>query len=90
MACTPDVWRLCSAQVPDVNRIVACLQRNSQQLSGPCRAAIEPTVNSRGYDQPPYDRDYRPRRDREYEQRPYRDYRLDPYDYRPNPYPYDD
>ena len=90
MACTPDVWRLCSAQVPDVNRIVACLQRNSQQLSRPCRAAIEPTVNSRGDDQPPYDRDYRPRRDREYEQRPYRDYRLDPYDYRPNPYPYDD
>src|SRR5207248_3833696 len=60
MACTPDVWRLCSAQVPDVNRIVACLQRNSQQLSGPCRAAIEPTVNSRSEEhtselQSPYD-----------------------------------
>ena len=105
MACTPDVWRLCSAQVPDVNRIVACLQRNSQQLSGPCRAAIQPTVNSRADDQPQYDRDYRPSRDREYEQRPreyeqrpydreYRsnsyDYRPNPYGYRPNPYRYDD
>ena len=28
MACTPDVWRLCSDQIPDVNRIVACLQQN--------------------------------------------------------------
>jgi hypothetical protein len=88
MACTPDVWRLCSAQVPDVNRIVACLQRNSQQLSGACRAVIEPTVNSRGDDQPPDDRIYRPRR--EYEQRPYdRDYRSNnPYDYRSSPYEY--
>jgi hypothetical protein len=91
MACTPDVWRLCSAQVPDVNRIVACLQRNSQQLSGPCRAAIETTANSRGDDQPRYDREYRPRRDREYEQRAYdRDYGSNPYDYRPNRYRYDD
>ena len=29
MACTPDVWRLCSDQIPDVNRIVACLQQNT-------------------------------------------------------------
>lgn len=32
MACTPDVWRLCSSQIPDVNRIVACLQQNTTQL----------------------------------------------------------
>src|SRR5207248_1624007 len=38
MACTPDVWRLCSAQVPDVDRIVACLRRNTPQLSRGCRA----------------------------------------------------
>jgi hypothetical protein len=40
MACTPDVWRLCGAQVPDVDRIVACLRRNTEQLSGPCRAVF--------------------------------------------------
>ena len=33
MACTPDVWRLCSDQVPDVSRIVACLRQNTPQLS---------------------------------------------------------
>src|SRR6476620_9090662 len=64
MACTPDVWRLCGAQIPDVDRIVACLRRNTAQLSEPCRAVIEPTANSprRRDDQPrPYDRGYRPR-----------------------------
>jgi hypothetical protein len=41
MACTPDVWRLCGDQIPDVNRIVACLQRNTPNLSGACRAVFE-------------------------------------------------
>jgi hypothetical protein len=41
LACTPDVWRLCGEQVPDVNRIVACLRQNTPQLSGACRAVFE-------------------------------------------------
>lgn len=41
MACTPDVWRLCSDQVPDVQRIVACLRQNTPQLSHGCRAVFE-------------------------------------------------
>jgi len=41
MACTPDVWRLCGDKVPDVGRIVACLQQNTPQLSGGCRAVFE-------------------------------------------------
>ena len=41
MACTPDVWRLCSSEIPDVNRIVACLQQNSPQLSSGCRAVFQ-------------------------------------------------
>ena len=41
MACTPDVWRLCSSQIPDVNRIVACLQQNTTQLSSECRAVFQ-------------------------------------------------
>jgi hypothetical protein len=41
MACTPDVWRLCGDQIPDVNRIVACLQRNTPNLSGACRAVFQ-------------------------------------------------
>ena len=41
LACTPDVFRLCGEQIPDVNRIVACLRQNTPQLSGPCRAVFE-------------------------------------------------
>jgi hypothetical protein len=41
MACTPDVWRLCGDQIPDVNRIVACLRQNTPQLSSGCRAVFE-------------------------------------------------
>ena len=41
MACTPDVFRLCGAAIPDVNRIVACLRSNTPVLSAPCRAVFE-------------------------------------------------
>jgi len=41
MACTPDVWRLCSNEVPDVGRIVTCLRQNTPQLSSNCRAVFE-------------------------------------------------
>ena len=41
MACTPDVWRLCGDQIPDVSRIVACLRQNTPQLSNGCRAVFE-------------------------------------------------
>lgn len=41
MACTPDVWRLCGDQIPDTNRIVACLRQNTPQLSSGCRAVFE-------------------------------------------------
>jgi hypothetical protein len=40
MACTPDVFRLCGAAIPDENRIVACLQANTLVLSPPCRAVF--------------------------------------------------
>jgi hypothetical protein len=40
LACTPDVFRLCGEQIPDTNRIVACLRQNTPQLSGPCRSVF--------------------------------------------------
>ena len=52
MACTPDVFRLCGAAIPDSNRIVACLRANTEQLSGPCRAVFE-TSDSAAANQPP-------------------------------------
>ena len=45
MACTPDVFRLCGAAVPDVNRIVACLRQNTPQLSGSCRAVFDSSAS---------------------------------------------
>ena len=51
MACTPDVWRLCSDQVPDVGRITACLRQNTPQLSNNCRAVFESQANAQ--QQPP-------------------------------------
>jgi hypothetical protein len=41
LACTPDVFRLCGEQIPDSNRIVACLRENTPQLSDGCRAVFE-------------------------------------------------
>jgi hypothetical protein len=50
-ACTPDVWRLCGAQIPDVDRIVACLRRNTSNLSDRCRAVFaQGDAPSRGAD----------------------------------------
>jgi hypothetical protein len=36
-ACTPDVFRLCNAHIPDRGRIVACLRANHRALSPACR-----------------------------------------------------
>jgi len=37
-ACSDDALRLCSADVPDVDRITACMSRNKEQLTPRCRA----------------------------------------------------
>ena len=35
-ACTGDAFRLCSAEIPNVDRVRACLHRNKAQLSPGC------------------------------------------------------
>ncbi len=40
-ACTPDVFRLCSAQIPNVDAIVACLKREKSNLSPDCKAVFD-------------------------------------------------
>ena len=52
MACTPDVWRLCSDQIPDENRIVACLQANTPLLSSACRAVFQSNNQMQPQQQP--------------------------------------
>jgi hypothetical protein len=41
-ACTGDAFRLCSAEIPNVDRVRACLHRNKAQLSTGCRGFISP------------------------------------------------
>ena len=53
MACTPDVWRLCGDQIPDVSRIVACLRQNTPQLSRDCRAVFESSAEQQANRAPP-------------------------------------
>jgi hypothetical protein len=36
-ACSNDAFRLCSAEIPDVDRVTACMVRNQTQLSPGCR-----------------------------------------------------
>ena len=40
-ACTPDVYRLCAGEIPNVRAITACLRRQKGSLSGACRAVFE-------------------------------------------------
>ena len=40
-ACTPDVYRLCAGEIPNVRAITACLVRQKGSLSQACRAAME-------------------------------------------------
>ena len=37
-ACTGDAFRLCSAEIPDVARVTACMDAKRSQLSPACRA----------------------------------------------------
>jgi hypothetical protein len=38
--CTPDVFRLCSSEIPDVGRITACMHKNRASLSEGCRSVF--------------------------------------------------
>ena len=40
-ACTPDVYRLCPGEIPNVRAITACLRRQRASLSTPCRAVFD-------------------------------------------------
>jgi hypothetical protein len=40
-ACTPDVYRLCPGEIPNVCAVTACLRRQKASLSDACRAVFE-------------------------------------------------
>jgi hypothetical protein len=41
--CTGDAFRLCSSDIPDVDRVTACMVRQRSQLSPGCRAFFRDT-----------------------------------------------
>ena len=47
-ACTPDVLSLCFFEIPNEDRIVACLNRKRDRLSQACRNVIDPPPKSKG------------------------------------------
>jgi hypothetical protein len=41
-ACSNDAFRLCGPEIPDVDRVTACMVRNKSQLSPECRVYFRP------------------------------------------------
>jgi hypothetical protein len=39
-ACTPDVFRLCAGDIPNVSKIVMCLKKERSKLSPGCKAVF--------------------------------------------------
>jgi hypothetical protein len=39
--CSGDAMRLCSAEIPDIPRITACMARNKHRVSPGCRAVMD-------------------------------------------------
>lgn len=42
-ACTPDVMRLCASDIPDPDRITACLRRHQAEVGATCRTVMGPS-----------------------------------------------
>ena len=46
VACTPDVFRLCSSEIPNVGLIISCMKAKKASLSQACRSVFDtPTYN---------------------------------------------
>jgi hypothetical protein len=41
-ACQPDAFRLCSSEIPDVDRVTACTVARKSELSPECRRFFRP------------------------------------------------
>lgn len=37
-ACMGDALKLCASEIPNTTRVIACLERNKEQVSPKCRA----------------------------------------------------
>lgn len=46
VACMPDAMRLCSSEIPDVGRVIACMRANHARVSATCRATFSTSTRS--------------------------------------------
>jgi len=44
IACTPDVFRLCKSEIPNVSKIVSCMDRQKESLSPACKAVFSTDI----------------------------------------------
>ena len=51
-ACTPDAMRLCSAEIPNIPAIIACMKRRRAEVSAECRAAMAKGPNPQVAERP--------------------------------------
>jgi hypothetical protein len=42
-ACSGDAFRLCGSEIPDIDRVTACMVRNKEQLTPGCRVYFKPS-----------------------------------------------
>jgi hypothetical protein len=47
VACTPDVFRLCSSEIPNVDNIIACMVAKKASLSHACRSVFDAALQSK-------------------------------------------
>jgi hypothetical protein len=40
-ACTPDAFRLCASEIPNIPAITACMRKNKPNLSTACKAVFD-------------------------------------------------
>ncbi|MCI0466207.1 MAG: hypothetical protein L0Y57_04270 [Beijerinckiaceae bacterium] len=45
LACTPDVFRLCSSEIPNVEQIISCMKAKRPSLSQACRSVFNPPAS---------------------------------------------
>ena len=47
IACTPDVLRLCSSEIPNVSHIITCMLAKKASLSPACRSVVDAALASK-------------------------------------------
>jgi hypothetical protein len=47
IACTPDVFRLCSSEIPNVGQIITCMIAKKASLSAACRSVFDEALAKR-------------------------------------------